>query len=115
MNRLSAPLVVALWGCANLGLWLILVGFGAWTAVLAIFGCAVAVIFLVAFVVWRSVQRRPEPTWRRPRNADSSLIFAASILVAGLAWAFYWELAPVAAIPLLLALRREITMRQRSA
>lgn len=115
MSKLSGPLTVALWGLINLGLFLILVGFGEEMAVLLMFGASVASIFLIALVAWLAQRRRPTPRWRRPRNGDSVLILAASILMAGLAWVFYWTLTPVAALPLLIALRREITTRQRSA
>lgn len=115
MKKHTGPFTVALWGLINLGLFLILVGFGEQMAVLLLFGSSVAAVFLIALVAWLAEKRRPTPRWRRPRNADSVLILAASILAAGLAWVFYWQLTPVAALPLLIALRREFSTRQRSA
>lgn len=112
--KFSAFLAVFFWGCLNLGLLAILAGFGEWLAVLSLYGGAVTLVFLFALVVLLR-RRRGKAPYRLPRNGDSILILVVGILVAGLAWCFYWRLATVAVLPLLLALRREITARRRRA
>ena len=100
--RMTAPAVVAGWGLANGLLVALLAGMGGSAVVIAIYGCAVALIGVIAVAVVISRRRRAS----RPRTADppaaSALLVATAALLAALGLAFGWWTAFLA-VPLLVA------------
>jgi hypothetical protein len=111
---MKAPLVVAFWGLLNGALVAVLAGFGAKPTVLAIYGSAAALVEVVAVIVWLTQRRGRTRGTRVLPNGDSVFLFAVGIIIVGLSWIFYWQLAPIALLPFGFALGREISLRRRS-
>jgi hypothetical protein len=122
--RFHGAAVAAGWAAGLGALAAVLAGFGGGPAVLAIFGSAAGLVALFAAAAWRGRrarrgrQARPawrapgSPVWWAPANGDSVVLAAIAVLIAGLAWVFWWQLAPIAVIPLFFAVRREISIRR---
>ena len=110
----SAPAVVAFWGLLNAALAATLAGFGESPPVIVLYASVSALVLIIALVVLIASRRTGGArTWQQAPHADSALIFAAGVLIAGLAFAFSWLLLPVAALPLVLAGMREMTSHRR--
>jgi hypothetical protein len=106
-------MVVAAWGVLNGALVAVFAGFGAKWAPLALYASAAFLVEILAVAVWFSRGRRTG--WPQRPNGDSIPLFALAILIVGLGIVFYWQLAPVAIIPLFFALTREATGRSNKA
>jgi O-antigen/teichoic acid export membrane protein len=112
---MSRPaLVVAAWGAVNGALVAVFAGFGAKWAPLALYASAAFLVELVAVAVWLGQGRR-RTGWPQRPNGDSIPLFALTVLIVGLGVVFYWQLAPVAIIPLFFAITREATGRSNRA
>lgn len=113
MSR-TAPLVVAAWGVINGALVAVFAGFGAKWAPLALYASAAFLVEIIAVAVWLTLRRR-RAGWPQRPNGDSIPLFALTILLVGLGIVFYWQLIPVAVIPLWFAITREATGRSNKA
>jgi hypothetical protein len=112
---MRAPLVVAFWGLLNGALVAVLAGFGAKPVVLAIYGGAATLVEVIAVIVWLTQRRAGTRGVRVLPNGDSVLLFAVGVIIAGLSWIFYWQLAPIAVLPFGFAVAREVSVRRSSA
>lgn len=115
MTPLAPPLVPAAWGAINTALVVLLAGFGAKATVIGIYAGAAALAELLALAVWYSRRRESHTGLRHLPNGDSIPVYAATVLIAGLAFAFYWPLAPVALAPLFLAVTHQLSQRHGAA
>jgi hypothetical protein len=107
--RHRGPLVAAAWGAGNIALACVLAGFGAKPVVLALWFSAAGLVELFAAAAWLGQRRRAgRGTWQAAPSGDSVALVALAVLIIGLAWVFYWQLAPIAAIPLFFAAKREM-------
>lgn len=94
--------VVAGWGAINAVLVAMLAGFAGLSVPLLIYGCATALVGLVALGVFLAGRFSAEP--RRPRpHACAVPLLGTAALLGGLGLAFGWWLAPIAAVVLVLA------------
>jgi hypothetical protein len=112
---MKAPVVVAFWGALNVALVAVLAGFGAKPFVLAIYGGAAALVEIIAVTVWLTERRGRARGLRMLPNGDSAFLFAVGVIIVGLSWVFYWQLALIALLPFGFAVGREISLRRRNA